>query len=110
MTPVLAPLHGNPGAVAFIISISLSHNDFLRSPFPWPSFYPFDLQCLWQDAMRELRGFRVQGAGFRGQGSGTAFTVIPAKAGIHVTRPNLDPRLRGDDGSGDDGSEVVAEP
>ncbi len=30
-------------------------------------------------------------------------TVIPAKAGIQVTRPNLDPRFRGDDGLlGDD--------
>ena len=27
-----------------------------------------------------------------------ATTVIPAKAGIHVTRPNMDPRFRGDDG------------
>jgi hypothetical protein len=24
--------------------------------------------------------------------------VIPAQAGIHVTQPNMDPRLRGDDG------------
>jgi hypothetical protein len=24
-------------------------------------------------------------------------TVIPAQAGIHVTQPNMDPRLRGDD-------------
>ncbi len=25
-------------------------------------------------------------------------TVIPAKAGVHVTQPNMDPRFRGDDG------------
>jgi len=28
-----------------------------------------------------------------------AIFVIPAKAGIHVARPNVDPRFRGDDGN-----------
>jgi hypothetical protein len=41
-------------------------------------------------ARRQGSGFRVQGSGFRVQGSGTArkVAVIPAKAGIHVSRIN----------------------
>jgi hypothetical protein len=46
--------------------------------------------------MSSLSPNRVWGAA-RPESCGSP-AVIPAKAGIHVTRPNMDPRFRGDDG------------
>jgi len=54
-------------------------------------------------ARREI-DLMAGGGGMKGeQETGTAqCNVIPAKAGIHVTQPNMDPRFRGDD-YGDEG-------
>jgi hypothetical protein len=51
----------------------------------------------------EGRGFRRQGGNYRVQEAGFRVQVlpytivIPAEAGIQVSRPNFDPRMRGDD-------------